>query len=90
MVAMTECRARCALLLIVQFIRMNEEYDAIVLGTGLKECVLSGLLSVDGMKVVDWQMTDILRLGVQQVVQILQLLVLSYTHGVGVDCGGVS
>lgn len=31
---------------------MNEEYDAIVLGTGLKECILSGLLSVDGMKVL--------------------------------------
>jgi len=25
---------------------MNEEYDVIVLGTGLKECVLSGLLAV--------------------------------------------
>jgi len=31
---------------------MDEEYDAIVLGTGLKECVLSGLLSVDGYKVL--------------------------------------
>lgn len=30
---------------------MDEEYDAIVLGTGLKECILSGLLSVDGLKV---------------------------------------
>ncbi len=30
---------------------MNEEYDAIVLGTGLKECIISGLLSVDGLKV---------------------------------------
>ena len=30
---------------------MNEEYDAIVLGTGLKECIISGLLSVDKMKV---------------------------------------
>lgn len=30
---------------------MDEEYDVIVLGTGLKECILSGLLSVDGMKV---------------------------------------
>ncbi|KAL6012583.1 hypothetical protein ACLOJK_003072 [Asimina triloba] len=29
---------------------MDEEYDVIVLGTGLKECVLSGLLSVDGLK----------------------------------------
>ena len=31
---------------------MDEEYDAIVLGTGLKECILSGLLSVDGLKVL--------------------------------------
>ncbi len=28
------------------------EYDAIVLGTGLKECVMSGLLSTMGMKVL--------------------------------------
>jgi Rab GDP dissociation inhibitor len=31
---------------------MDEEYDAIVLGTGLKECILSGLLSVEGYKVL--------------------------------------
>ncbi|KAJ8477693.1 hypothetical protein OPV22_021420 [Ensete ventricosum] len=31
---------------------MDEEYDVIVLGTGLKECILSGLLSVDGFKVL--------------------------------------
>lgn len=31
--------------------RMDQEYDAIVLGTGLKECIISGLLSVSGMKV---------------------------------------
>ena len=30
---------------------MDETYDAIVLGTGLKECIISGLLSVDGLKV---------------------------------------
>jgi hypothetical protein len=30
---------------------MDEEYDVIVLGTGLKECILSGILSVDGLKV---------------------------------------
>jgi hypothetical protein len=29
---------------------MDEEYDVIVLGTGLKECILSGLLSVDRLK----------------------------------------
>ena len=28
------------------------EYDAIVMGTGLKECVISGLLSVQGKKVL--------------------------------------
>eukprot|EP01056_Protomagalhaensia_sp_Gyna25_P003975 Protomagalhaensia_sp_Gyna_25__3974@NODE_357_length_3750_cov_92_457289_g276_i0_p1_GENE_NODE_357_length_3750_cov_92_457289_g276_i0NODE_357_length_3750_cov_92_457289_g276_i0_p1_ORF_typecomplete_len463_score79_97GDI/PF00996_18/9_6e121Amino_oxidase/PF01593_24/1_8e07FAD_oxidored/PF12831_7/0_44FAD_oxidored/PF12831_7/23DAO/PF01266_24/0_24GMC_oxred_N/PF00732_19/0_037_NODE_357_length_3750_cov_92_457289_g276_i022493637 len=31
---------------------MNEEYDVIVCGTGLKECVLSGLLSTHGKKVL--------------------------------------
>lgn len=31
---------------------MDEEYDVIVLGTGLTECVLSGLLSVEGKKVL--------------------------------------
>jgi Rab GDP dissociation inhibitor len=30
---------------------MDDQYDAIVLGTGLKECIISGLLSVSGMKV---------------------------------------
>ncbi|KAF8349755.1 GDP dissociation inhibitor [Amanita rubescens] len=29
---------------------MDEEYDVIVLGTGLTECILSGLLSVEGKK----------------------------------------
>ena len=31
---------------------MNEEYDVIVCGTGLKECVLSGLLATKGKKVL--------------------------------------
>lgn len=31
---------------------MNEKYDVIVCGTGLKECILSGLLSTRGMKVL--------------------------------------
>lgn len=31
---------------------MDEKYDYIVLGTGLKECILSGLLSVEGKKVL--------------------------------------
>jgi len=30
---------------------MDVEYDVVVLGTGLKECILSGLLSVDRLKV---------------------------------------
>ena len=29
----------------------EEVYDVIVLGTGLKECIISGLLSVQGKKV---------------------------------------
>eukprot|EP00887_Chlorella_sp_A99_P005020 scaffold4.g5020.t1 len=32
---------------------MDEEYDAIILGTGLKECIVSGLLSVDGLKLYE-------------------------------------
>ncbi|RWS21144.1 rab GDP dissociation inhibitor alpha-like protein, partial [Leptotrombidium deliense] len=31
---------------------MDELYDCIVLGTGLKECILSGMLSVSGKKVL--------------------------------------
>ena len=31
---------------------MNEEYDVIVCGTGLKECVLSGLLATKGKRVL--------------------------------------
>lgn len=31
---------------------MNQEYDTIVLGTGLKECILSGLLSANGKTVL--------------------------------------
>jgi len=31
---------------------MDEEYDCIILGTGLKECILSGILSVEGKKVL--------------------------------------
>lgn len=37
---------------------MEEEYDVIVLGTGLKECILSGLLSVDGKKVLHIDRND--------------------------------
>lgn len=37
---------------------MDEEYEVIVLGTGLKECILSGLLSVDGVKVSILFFTD--------------------------------
>ena len=31
---------------------MDEEYDVIILGTGLTECILSGVLSVQGKKVL--------------------------------------
>lgn len=31
---------------------MDEEYDVLVLGTGLKECILSGMLSVSGKRVL--------------------------------------
>ena len=34
------------------FRTMDEEYDVIVCGTGLKECILSGLLSTAGKKVL--------------------------------------
>lgn len=37
---------------------MDEEYDVIVLGTGLKECILSGLLSVHGKKVLHMDRND--------------------------------
>ncbi|KAJ9118251.1 Rab GDP dissociation inhibitor alpha [Naganishia vaughanmartiniae] len=37
---------------------MDEEYDVIVLGTGLTECMLSGLLSVEGKKVLHMDRED--------------------------------
>eukprot|EP01104_Vermistella_antarctica_P004231 TRINITY_DN14724_c1_g1_i1.p1 TRINITY_DN14724_c1_g1~~TRINITY_DN14724_c1_g1_i1.p1 ORF type:complete len:458 (-),score=150.88 TRINITY_DN14724_c1_g1_i1:102-1475(-) len=37
---------------------MDDEYDCIILGTGLKECILSGLLSVDGKKVLHMDRND--------------------------------
>ncbi|KAI0036632.1 rab GDP-dissociation inhibitor [Vararia minispora EC-137] len=37
---------------------MDEEYDYIVLGTGLTECILSGLLSVEGKKVLHMDRND--------------------------------
>jgi len=37
---------------------MEEEYDVIVLGTGLKECILSGLFSVAGKKVLHMDRND--------------------------------
>ena len=39
-------------MLIAEYINMDEDYDAIVLGTGLTECILSGLLSAHGKKVL--------------------------------------
>ncbi|KAI9470996.1 MAG: GDP dissociation inhibitor [Benjaminiella poitrasii] len=37
---------------------MDTDYDVIVLGTGLTECVLSGLLSVEGKKVLHMDRND--------------------------------
>lgn len=37
---------------------MDESYDAVVLGTGLTECVISGLLSVSGKKVLHMDRND--------------------------------
>lgn len=37
---------------------MDEEYDVIVLGTGLTECILSGLFSVEKMKVLHMDRND--------------------------------
>ncbi|OMJ18593.1 putative secretory pathway GDP dissociation inhibitor 1 [Smittium culicis] len=37
---------------------LDEEYDIIVLGTGLVECVLSGILSVEGKKVLHIDRND--------------------------------
>ncbi|KIO33269.1 hypothetical protein M407DRAFT_241093 [Tulasnella calospora MUT 4182] len=37
---------------------MDEEYDVIVLGTGLTECILSGLLSREGKKVLHMDRND--------------------------------
>jgi len=31
---------------------MDDQYDVVILGTGLKECILSGVLSVEGKKVL--------------------------------------
>jgi Rab GDP dissociation inhibitor len=31
---------------------MDDKYDVIILGTGLKECVLAGLLGVAGKKIL--------------------------------------
>jgi RAB protein geranylgeranyltransferase component A len=36
----------------------DQEYDVIVLGTGLTECILSGLLSVEGKKVLHMDRND--------------------------------
>jgi Rab GDP dissociation inhibitor len=41
-----------SLFLLRQRAVMDEHYDAIILGTGITECVLSALLSVDGKKVL--------------------------------------
>lgn len=40
---------------------MEDEYDVVVLGTGLKECILSGILSVERYKVRIGEGVDELR-----------------------------
>eukprot|EP00771_Trimastix_marina_P004058 gnl/Trimastix_PCT/789.p1 GENE.gnl/Trimastix_PCT/789~~gnl/Trimastix_PCT/789.p1 ORF type:complete len:505 (-),score=195.44 gnl/Trimastix_PCT/789:153-1625(-) len=37
---------------------MEENYDAIILGTGLTECIISGLLSIRGLKVLHMDRND--------------------------------
>lgn len=37
---------------------MDEVYDVVVLGTGLTECILSGLLSIEGKKVLHMDRND--------------------------------
>lgn len=37
---------------------MNENYDVVVLGTGLTECIISGLMSVSGKKVLHLDRND--------------------------------
>ncbi|KAJ2760421.1 Rab GDP dissociation inhibitor alpha [Coemansia sp. BCRC 34490] len=37
---------------------MDEEYDVIILGTGLTECILSGILAVEGKKVLHIDRND--------------------------------
>lgn len=37
---------------------MDESYDVIILGTGITECILSGLLSVNGKKVLHLDRND--------------------------------
>ncbi|KAI9298850.1 rab GDP-dissociation inhibitor [Neoconidiobolus thromboides FSU 785] len=37
---------------------LDEQYDVIILGTGLTECVLSGILSVEGKKVLHMDRND--------------------------------
>lgn len=40
------------------FLLKDEEYDFIVLGTALTECVLSGILSMEGKKVLHIDRND--------------------------------
>ena len=46
--------AYCARITLLTRSTMDEKYDAIVLGTGLKECIISGVLSsVAKLKVIN-------------------------------------
>ena len=65
------------------------EYDAIILGTGMKECLISGLLSVEGKKVrvescSGWEREERRGAhGVRSTGSSLHDLSVAYTHTVG-------
>ncbi|KAG5530320.1 hypothetical protein RHGRI_025306 [Rhododendron griersonianum] len=60
---------------------MDEEYDVIVLGTGLKECILSGLLSVDGLKVLHMDRNDYYG-GESTSLNLIQVYVIEVVHNI--------
>lgn len=39
-------------IIIKNYFKMDQEYDYVILGTGLTECILSGILSMEGNKVL--------------------------------------
>ena len=59
---------------------MDETYDAIVLGTGLKECILSGLLSVDGLKVCPCKRLEVPKIILHLCAYLRRVLLLQVLH----------